>query len=320
MAQSLSQTPAPSPDGSPITIRGEITCLPKKGSGPHTLECAIGLRGEDGSHYALKNLFDHDPDYHFSTTGMQVEVAGIFRAKEASGPGGSSYDVAGVIEIISIREDTEGQETILREGQRESSFLLQDIYPNRVEGLNFPEYPIATGQGLPVTLRIGEVVSNGCTIRLTLLRIEGNTAVFEKETDFNRPCPICLSANTLVDTPFGKVAVQNLQKDDAVWTVDKSGGRVPGSIVKTGNTPTSLTQQMVHLIFDDGRELSVSPGHPVIDGRTVGNLAPGDVYDGASVVSVQRIPYGGKATYDILPSGDTGFYWANDILVGSTLR
>ena len=77
---------------------------------------------------------------------------------------------------------------------------------------------------------------------------------------------------------------------------------------------------MVRLIFDDGRELFASPGHPTADGRSVGNLAPGDLYDGASIVSAERVLYGEEATYDILPSGETGFYWANGVLLGSTLR
>jgi hypothetical protein len=31
------------------------------------------------------------------------------------------------------------------------------------------------------------------------------------------------------------------------------------------------------------------------------------------------LPYAGTTTYDLRPSGDTGFYWANGILIGSTL-
>ena len=84
--------------------------------------------------------------------------------------------------------------------------------------------------------------------------------------------------------------------------------------------PVSTTHQIIHLIFSDGRDLFVSPGHPTINGRTVGNLVTGEVYDGATIVSVARVPYGEGATYDLLPSGDTGFYWANDILVASTLH
>jgi len=79
----------------------------------------------------------------------------------------------------------------LKEGQRDGALLVQKIYPDRVEGLNFPEYPIATGQGFPITLRIGEKASNGCTVMLTLVKIEDNAAVFLKTVDEDRPCPIC---------------------------------------------------------------------------------------------------------------------------------
>jgi hypothetical protein len=79
----------------------------------------------------------------------------------------------------------------LKEGQRDGPLLVQRIYPDRVEGLNFPEYPIATDSGFPITLRVGEKVSNGCTITLTLVKIEGGTTTFVKTVDENRPCPIC---------------------------------------------------------------------------------------------------------------------------------
>jgi hypothetical protein len=35
---------------------------------------------------------------------------------------------------------------------------------------------------------------------------------------------------------------------------------------------------------------------------------------------MERLPYRGGATYDLLSSGDTGFYWANGILMGSSLK
>ncbi len=80
---------------------------------------------------------------------------------------------------------------ILIEGQKEGSLLLQEIHPEHVIGLNFPEYPIARDNGLQVTLKIGDTVSNGCTITLTLEKIEGNTTTFSKVTDFGKLCPIC---------------------------------------------------------------------------------------------------------------------------------
>ena len=77
---------------------------------------------------------------------------------------------------------------------------------------------------------------------------------------------------------------------------------------------------MVHLVLDNGRELFASLGHPTTDGRVFGDVKSGDVIDNSYVKSVELVLYGDGYTYDILPSGDTGFYWANEILVGSTLK
>ena len=65
--------------------------------------------------------------------------------------------------------------------------------------------------------------------------------------------------------------------------------------------------------------VDVSPGHPLPDGRRLGDLRPGDPVDGATVVSVALEAYDRSATFDLLPSGPTGTYWANDILLASTL-
>lgn len=34
-------------------LSGTIVCLPHKGDGPHTMECAFGLKTDDGAHYGL---------------------------------------------------------------------------------------------------------------------------------------------------------------------------------------------------------------------------------------------------------------------------
>ncbi|MEK7612272.1 MAG: hypothetical protein AAB407_02945 [Patescibacteria group bacterium] len=135
-----------------------------------------------------------------------------------------------------------------------------------------------------------------------------------------RSCPICLAKHTLIDTPLGAVAVENLQKGTPVWTVSSSGERVSGVVTLTSKTPVPLSHRMVQLVLQDGRTLSVSPGHPTTDGRKVGSLTPGEVYDGARIISSHRVAYGDGYTYDLLPSGETGFYFANGILLDSTLR
>ena len=133
-------------------------------------------------------------------------------------------------------------------------------------------------------------------------------------------CPICLSGNTLLDTPNGNINIKELKKGMPVWTSDGLGHRQPAIILKIGKAQVPPTHKMVHLVLDNGRELFGSQGHPTADGRTFGDVKPDDVIDNSYVKSVEIVPYGQEYTYDILPSGDTGFYWANGILVGSTLK
>jgi hypothetical protein len=78
--------------------------------------------------------------------------------------------------------------------------------------------------------------------------------------------------------------------------------------------------RMVHLVLADGRELLVSPGHRTADGRQAGNLSVGDQLDGSTITAWELVPYAGGRTYDLLPAGATGLYWANEILMASTLR
>ena len=208
----------------------------------------------------------------------------------------------------------------LREGQRESSLLVQRIYPDYIIGLNFWEYPIATNQGHPVTLYVGQSASNGCTITLTLVSIQNNTAIFTKKTDFNKICPICLSEDTLIDTPNGQIPVQHLQAGMAIWTVDEKSNRITGTIIKTSKTPVPANHPMIHIILKDQREIFASPGHPIGNGRIFNDLSIGDMLDGSYVIVSEKRFYDKGYTYDILPSGNTGFYFANGIMIDSTLH
>jgi hypothetical protein len=133
-------------------------------------------------------------------------------------------------------------------------------------------------------------------------------------------CPICLAAGTLIDTPQGLIAVEDLRPGDSVWTMNESGERVSATIMRTSRVPVPSTHQVVHVILSDGRELWASPGHPMTDNQELSALKVGDLLDGGRVIRIARLPYAGNATYDILPAGETGFYWANSILIGSTLK
>jgi hypothetical protein len=133
-------------------------------------------------------------------------------------------------------------------------------------------------------------------------------------------CPICLAGHTLIDTPHGGVAVERLQPGDIVWTADALGRREVAVVLDVVRVPAPPLHQVIHLVLDDGRELWASPGHPTADGRRLADLGTGDVVDGARVETAEPVDYGQAQTYDLLTSGWTGYYWANGILLGSTLK
>ncbi len=137
-------------------------------------------------------------------------------------------------------------------------------------------------------------------------------------------CPICLAAGTLIATPDGPRTVEDLRVGDVVWTVGPDGARVAAPLLRVGSMTAPASHRVVRLVLDDGRELLLSPGHPLSDaaggaGRSAGELRAGDAYDRAIVVGVDLVPYGSGTTFDVLPAGPTGAYWANGVVVGSSL-
>jgi len=129
----------------------------------------------------------------------------------------------------------------------------------------------------------------------------------------------CLSGNTSIETPNGQINIKELKIGMIVWTLGDTGLKQLAAILKTKVLVPS-THKMVHLTLNDGRELLASPGHPTTESRFLGELKVGDNLDNAKIKSIELVSYNENYTYDILPSGPTGFYWANGILVGSTLK
>jgi len=146
----------------------------------------------------------------------------------------------------------------------------------------------------------------------------GSINVLKREPGF-LTCPICLAAGTLIDTPRGAIRVEDLRVGDTVWTQDEAGQRVLAPLSRTGRVRVPATHQMIHITLSDGRELWASAGHPTADGRRMADLKKGTLLDGAQIIQVEHIRYEGTYTFDILPAGATGFYWANGILMGSTM-
>jgi hypothetical protein len=147
----------------------------------------------------------------------------------------------------------------------------------------------------------------------------GNVAVASRTPSGQPPCPICLARGTRIATPSGDIAVEDLKIGAVVWTLDAAGAKVALPLIEIGSTPVPATHRVVQLRLSDGRAVDVSPGHPTADGRKVGDLRGGDGYDGAVVVSAELVSYAGGATFDVLPVGATGMYWANGVLLGSTI-
>ena len=133
-------------------------------------------------------------------------------------------------------------------------------------------------------------------------------------------CPICLARGTSIDTPHGPVPVEDLAAGDIVWSLDAAGDRIRVPILRVGSMPAPHDHTVVRLRLDDGREVTASARHPLADRRPIGEVRVGDVVDGATVVSRATLPYAGGRTFDLLPAGVTGSYWAGNIPLDSTMR
>ena len=156
-------------------------------------------------------------------------------------------------------------------------------------------------------------------------RIEGNitTSGLMKQTKREpsiNTCPICLAKGTLIDTPQGQIPVEKLTRGMTVWSIDCCGNKTAVKISEAASTPVPAGFQFIRIQLSDGRSITASPGHSTPQGKALSSYKAGDVLDDATVVSLEYITTGDTATYDILPSGTAGEYWANDILLKSTIK
>ncbi len=140
-----------------------------------------------------------------------------------------------------------------------------------------------------------------------------------KQQVFNT-CPVCLAESALVATPAGDVPVTELRVGSLVWTRDARGVRVAAPVLRLGSAAAPPGHMMVRVLLSDGRRLSASPSHPLADGRPLEKLRGGHTIDGALIEAIELVPYDGEATYDLLPAGETGVYWADGVPLASTLE
>ena len=207
-------------------------------------------------------------------------------------------------------------------GDLAGMLTISSIEINSLSGNLTFGYPVCC-RIYATTVHVGDDVGISClgwSEVLQRIDLVGQVAVFTRTTQsVHGGCPICLSGDTVIDTPNGQVNVKKLSLGMVVWTIDKSGKRVPGAIQELRRSQVSLTDEIVHIVLADGRQLYASANHPTTDGRTIGELGPGAALNGSIVTAAEYVPYGQGYTYDLLPAGGTGFYWANGILIGSTL-
>ena len=152
------------------------------------------------------------------------------------------------------------------------------------------------------------------------IRADGSITVQQQAPATEPICPICLARGTLIETPAGGVAVEDMRIGDPVWTLATSGQRIQGTVIALGSTVAPADHRVVHLVLADGRTVTASPGHPLADARLLGDLRVGDAVDGSAVASADLLAYTGGRTFDLVVSGPTGTYLVDGIPLGSTLR
>lgn len=88
-----------------MTLQGEYVCLPHKNtSGPITLECALGLKSDDGAYYALDTtnvsfLPQETP------TGTHLQVQGlVVPIEQISSNAWQKYDIRGIMQVAAVKK------------------------------------------------------------------------------------------------------------------------------------------------------------------------------------------------------------------------
>jgi hypothetical protein len=98
LVETWASTPVHGTGGTPVTLDGELVCLPRQAERQEalTLECALGLRTLDGKHYALENI----TSYLIAGTivmGQQVQVSGRLHAAPQA-----KYEAVGLLAVTAV--------------------------------------------------------------------------------------------------------------------------------------------------------------------------------------------------------------------------
>jgi len=133
-------------------------------------------------------------------------------------------------------------------------------------------------------------------------------------------CPICLAADSVISTPTGPVFASEIAIGMQVWSASPDRRPIVAVVLKMTSRLDAPGSEMIHIVLADGRQLTASAPHEIADGRSLGSLTVGDQIDGVTITALEVVGDSSGHTYDLLPSGETGEYWANGILMRSTLK
>jgi hypothetical protein len=85
-----------------VTLSGTYTCLPHLGSGPQTMECAFGLRADNGDYYAVNFGASAGAMEQFQS-GEHVTAEGFVVIKEAlSSDQWAKYNMKGIFTVTRV--------------------------------------------------------------------------------------------------------------------------------------------------------------------------------------------------------------------------
>lgn len=237
-------------------------------------------------------------------------------------PGGE--EASAVANYPTIKADTDVYAAIVAHEHLPSGDLTdaQKLVLYRAWKLLSPITLTREGDSYKFSYKTNQTTTNSAQYQQVsgTVKVDGTVNIASRTPAGAPNCPICLAASTLVSTPDGPVRVTDIRPGMSVWTEGAGGGRIAESVVEVVSMQVPAGHLMVHLVLNDGRELLVSPGHRTADGRPAGALKAGDALDGSTIRIWELVPYSGDRTYDLLPAGTTGHYWANGILMSSTLK
>ncbi len=101
----------PGADGTPynVTLSGTYTCLPHaETSGPQTMECAFGLKTDDGDYYAVNFGASANAATQFQS-GAHIRAEGNVVIKEAlNSDQWQKYNMKGIFTVTNMLEVSEG--------------------------------------------------------------------------------------------------------------------------------------------------------------------------------------------------------------------